>query len=153
MTEVFISYSIAEKKLAELIYDKAEKIGFEVFMASVSQKPGDLCTDTILDNLNEADIVIFLASKKACKSSYVQQEIGAAINDDKWLIPILIDITPEELPGWSKDYYAIDYRTAGLEDLETELKNEYRYLQRISFAKAFGLGVLIGLAYRTWNQE
>jgi len=153
MIDLFISYSSLDEKFAKIIYNMAKKIGFNVFMASTSLKPGDLWSEEILDSLSESETVIFLASKESIKSTFVLQEVGSAITDGKWLIPILLDITPEELPGWSKDYYAIDFSKAGLIELKTELEKEMRKVKISSAAMNIGIGFLIGTAYDYWKNH
>ncbi|WP_281558899.1 hypothetical protein [Thalassomonas sp. RHCl1] len=51
-----------------------------------------------------------MASKNACESQAVQQEIGASLIQKKTIIPILIDITPAELPGWVGNHQAISLK-------------------------------------------
>jgi len=153
MTDVFISYSAKDKKLAEQIHQMVEDIGYNVFMASTSLRVGEVWSSAILDDLQEAKIVIFIASKHACKSPYVLQEVGHAIGEDKILFPLLIDITPEQLPGWLKDYYAVDIRQAGIKEIETELRRHYRFTTITSNAIAFTVGAIAGYAYRKWKEH
>jgi len=70
-----------------------------VFIASVSLKPGDDWGKEIRRNLLKSRCVIFLASMRACESSFVQQELGMALGASKKVIPIVWDIAPSDLPG------------------------------------------------------
>jgi hypothetical protein len=64
--------------------------------------------DEVFRNLREASYVFFIASKAACESPAVQQELGAALSQGKAVLPILTDIEQSELPVWTKDHQAIN---------------------------------------------
>lgn len=53
---------------------------------------------------------MLLASRAACSSGYVQQEVGRALGGSKKLIPLVWDMEPEALPGWLNQYQALDVR-------------------------------------------
>ena len=112
MTSAFISYSVKDEQIAEQLYGAMTRMGIATFMAGISIEPGKKWTQTIFNNLKSANWVFFIASKNACESQAVQQELGASLIQEKTIIPILIDITPEELPGWINRYQAIDPKQA-----------------------------------------
>ena len=91
-------------------------------MAPASIKPGEKWNEEIRNNLKESRLVLFLASRAACASHYVNQELGGQWLAGKKIIPIIWDISPEELPGWMKDYQVIDLRK-GLEALRPALNS------------------------------
>jgi hypothetical protein len=84
--------------------------GIETFLAGISLEPGCKWTDVIFDRLDKAEWVFFLASKSSIHSPAVQQELGASLMQKKIIIPLLIDITPEELPGWIGNHQAINLK-------------------------------------------
>lgn len=88
-----------------------------VFLASVSLQPGENWSDAIWSNLKSSSWVIFLASRNACQSPYVQQELGAALAGEKRIVPIVWDMDPRELPGWLNQKQAIDLRGKGWGEL------------------------------------
>ncbi len=153
MTEVFISYSIKDKKLAEQIHQMVEDIGYKAFIASISLRAGEDWSFAILDSLQQAEIVIFIASREACDSPFALQEIGHAIGENKIIFPLLIDISPDELPGWLKDYYAVDILHAGIKEIETELRRHYRFMMITSNTIAFTVGAIAGYAYQKWKEH
>jgi hypothetical protein len=112
MAHVFISYSSQDEGLAQFIYRHltAEAIG--VFLAPVSLRPGDHWSTEIMNNLRGSTWVILLASRAACQSPFVQQELGGAIYGGKKIIPVVWDMSPAELPGWAHQYQAVDLRGA-----------------------------------------
>ena len=110
MAKVFISYSTQDENVAQQLYTALSQVGAEPFLASVSIKPGTNWTNEIFDNLNSSQWVFFIATKSSCSSAAVQQELGVSLSQNKKIIPILIDISPEELPGWVGKHQAIDAR-------------------------------------------
>ncbi|GAB1259862.1 toll/interleukin-1 receptor domain-containing protein [Aurantivibrio plasticivorans] len=110
MAKVFISYSTQDEKIAQQIYSALSQVNAEPFLASISIKAGINWTAEIFNQLKEAQWVFFIATKSSCSSAAVQQEIGASLVQNKHIIPILIDIAPEELPGWVGNHQAIDAR-------------------------------------------
>ena len=100
MADCFISYSSQDEQLARYLHSELMTTGVSVFMAGASLRPGDEWTDRIWQELRASDWVLFLASRAACGSAYVQQELGHALDSSKKLVPIVWDMAPEELPGW-----------------------------------------------------
>ncbi len=112
MTNVFISYSSKDGKTASWLYSEMTKAGIKTFMADVSIKAGAKWSEVILSNLKSSQWVFFIASKNANNSHAVQQELGAALIQDKIIIPIIIDMEPEDLPAWIQGFQAIDIKKA-----------------------------------------
>lgn len=112
MTAVFISYSSLDEEIAKSLYSAMSAAGVPTFLAGISIKPGERWTDVIFSNLEKSEWVFFLASKNSCMSHAVQQEIGASLIQKKTVIPVLIDILPEELPGWVGMHQAIDLKSS-----------------------------------------
>ena len=106
MTDVFISYSSHDEHLARFMHKHLTDEGISVFLASISLAPSHSWSPEILKALNSATWVLFLASRSACNSPYVQQEVGAAVASKKQLIPVVWDLPPAELPGWASQYQA-----------------------------------------------
>lgn len=113
MSNVFISYSTQDEHIAQQIYSALDQVGAAPFLASISLQPGVNWTDEIFNNLKLAKWVFFIATQASCSSPSVQQEIGASLCQNKCIIPILIDISPSDLPGWVGKHQAIDVRQDG----------------------------------------
>jgi hypothetical protein len=118
MPDIFISYSNEDKNFADFLYNHLTAEKMTVFEASVSLQPGQQWSREILQNLRNSTCVIFLASKAACQSPYVQQEIGASVISGKNLIPVVWDIPPDFLPGWANQYQAINLAKATIDDIK-----------------------------------
>jgi hypothetical protein len=110
MPEVFISHSTSDHATAKELQLHLESKGASTFLASTTLAPGVKWSSEILARLRESKVVLFLASKAACDSKFVNQEIGGTILMQKTLVPILAGVAPEELPGWSKDYQAVEFK-------------------------------------------
>jgi len=109
-TDVFISYSKFDATLARELKRAIESVGAKTFLAEVSIPPGSDGQEEIFRELGSSKFVFFLASKASCESSAVQQELGASLIQKKVVIPILIDISAADLPGFIGTKQAIDIR-------------------------------------------
>lgn len=112
MATAFISYSSHDEEIAKQLHGALSQAGIPAFLAAISIEPGKKWTEEIFRNLQEATWVFFLASRHSCASPSVQQELGASLVQKKVIIPVLLDITPEGLPGWIDRHQAIDPKKA-----------------------------------------
>lgn len=115
MFDVFISHAEIDAPLAEFLHRHLAQEGLSVYLASVSMPPGERWMPTILDNLRDSTWVICLASRAACVSPWVMQEMGVAIAGKKKLVPIVWDQPPDALPGWMQQYQAVNLGGSGQE--------------------------------------
>lgn len=149
MTSAFISYSVKDEEISTKLHNALTTMGIPTFMAGISIEPGEEWTESIFSNLKEAEWVFFIASKSSCESKAVQQELGASLINDKIIIPILTDITPEELPGWINRYQAIDIHQAPellhktIEKISEKIKTDKFWTGVIVGALIIGLIVLM----------
>lgn len=141
MYDCFISYSSNDERFAAAVYKDLSVHGLSVFMAKISLKPGDRWAPETLKALKNSTWVIFLASKAACRSSYVQQEIGGALITKKQLIPVVWEMPPSKLPGWVNQIQALDIRNLRPQEIRARIIDLARQL-KASKEK----GVLIGAA-------
>lgn len=144
MTDCFISYTKADEHLAEYVAEHLIADGISVFLACTSVRPGATWTEEVWDNLRTSSWVIFLASKKACKSAFVQQELGYAIGAKKRIVPVVWDIDPSKLPGWVIKHHAIDLRSCGgVQGLKAHIGS---IAKAINATKSLGL-LIIGAVF------
>ncbi len=122
MPDIFISYSRVDHELAQFLLKHLREENLNVFIAPITIDPGETWRDGILENLRESDWLLFLASHDACKSAYVQQELGAAIGLEKKIVPVIWDMAPEELPGWIDQKQALDLRGASNIEIKAEVR-------------------------------
>jgi TIR domain len=121
MADVFISFSTKDERLARFVQGHLVASDITVFLAPASLQPGQQWSPEILNALRASNWVIFLASRAACASSWVQQELGAAIGMQKKLVPIVWDMPPTDLPGWTARHQAINLADSSIEQLRAQL--------------------------------
>jgi len=121
VADVFISYATVDLPFAEAVAERCKAEGLSVFLAPVSISPGGDWTAEVHEALRTASWVLFLASRAAMESHYVQQEIGAAIVGRKRFIPVVWDMSPDALPGWAGNFQAVDLREQSPEEIGQQL--------------------------------
>ena len=141
MADVFISHSAADLPLAEFLHRHLTQEGLSVYLASVSMPPGKRWMPHIMDNLRGSTWVLCLASRAACSSPWVMQEMGAAVAGNKKLVPIIWDQKPNALPGWMKQYQAVNLAGQGQVEARATIG---RIAEAIKAEKQKGL-VILGL--------
>jgi len=149
MSSAFISYSTEDEHLARGLYNSTSMAGIETFLAPISIDTGSRWTNVLFERLEKSKWIFFLASKKSIKSPSVQQELGASLIQKKTIIPLLVDITPEDLPGWIGCHQAIDLRSspeklhASITKIAEEIKVDQFWTGVIVGAIVVGLIVLL----------
>ena len=152
MANCFISYSSADEEMAQWVRSELLGQNVSVFMASASLRPGAKWSTEIRNQLQSSRTVIFLASREACSSPWVQQEMGMALAQMKNVVPIVWDIPPTELPGWTSEFQALDLRNASVAEARTRI---LAIGENIRLGKQEALilgGILIG-AILIWGGE
>lgn len=131
MPDIFLSYSSQDEQIAMYVKNQLSYQNIDVFLATVSIKPGEKWSPSILNNLRSSTWVFVLASEGACRSANVLQEIGGAWSLGKKIVPIVWDMDPQFLPGWLKEYQAINLRGMStdqigilFEDIGKKVKSE-----------------------------
>ncbi len=137
--DVFISHAQADLPLAEYLHRHLTQEGLSVYLASVSMLPGERWKQAILDNLRSSTWVICLASRAACESHWVMQEMGVAIGANKKLVPFVWDIAPDALPGWMRQYQSVNLGDASQEEAKAAI---VRVADAIKSEKQKGLAIL-----------
>lgn len=108
MPDCFISFGSQDRPFAESVKQVLEQHGLDVFLAPLSLLPGEPWSQGILNALRHSKWVLLLASRSACASPYVQQEIGGAVVTNKPLVPVVWDMPAKELPAWANQPQAVD---------------------------------------------
>ena len=148
MPDCFISYSRHDERFAEFVRATLVAQGVSTFMASTSLKPGAHWSRSIRENLTASSWVLFLASRAACHSAFVQQELGMALAGNKKLIPIVWDIPPSELPGWVSQTQALNIGGATGEEVRDRILEIARRIKADKIEGAIIAGALLaGFVY------
>jgi len=91
---LFASYSTKDiEKIKPVLNNLIQIQGVQIFFADKDLKPGDIISQQITQNIITSDIFLVFYSEFAQQSSYVQQEIGVALGQNKIIIPLLLDKT------------------------------------------------------------
>lgn len=142
MPDCFISYSSQDAAFAAAVHRDMTTHGVSTFMAAISLRPGDRWSERIHEALRDSDWVVLLASRAACASPYVQQEVGRAVDGTKKLIPVVWDMAPADLPGWANQHQAVDIRGATPEQIQARI---IAIARQISQDKAKGMLIAASL--------
>jgi hypothetical protein len=129
MPDIFISFSSADERLARFLHEHLVEEKIDAFLANVSVKPGEKWSPAIINALKASNWVLFLASRAACASPWVQQELGGALVMNKKVLPVIWDIPPKDLPGWIQQFQALNLAGATVEDARlrmTEIANQIK---------------------------
>lgn len=117
MADIFISQATEDAPFAEFLARHLEQEGLTVFLASASIPAGTQWMPHIMENLRQSKWVLCLASRAACASPWVMQEMGMAIGASKKLVPIIWDIQRNMLPGWMQQFEPVNLAGASQQDV------------------------------------
>ena len=141
MYDVFVSYTSADEAFARFVHKHLSDEGLATYLAPVSLTPGAQWSPKTLGALSNARWVLFLASKAACSSAFILQEVGAAIATKKELVPVVWDMPPSQLPGWASQYQALNLAGKSAAEVHQEI---LAIAARVKAKRAEGL-VIAGL--------
>jgi hypothetical protein len=105
---IFISHSHTDSPLVSPIVKLLRINQSFVFQDSDTITPGKKWRDELMDHLNLSDLVIVFWCRHADQSTEVSNEWNRAIEQDKDVLPILLDATP--LPPRLGHYQWIDFQ-------------------------------------------
>jgi hypothetical protein len=107
--KVFLSFSYADRVEAEAIYQTIKDEGGRAFLSSKDRQPGSAIPDRVREELKRSDEVWLLLSPRSLRSEWVNLEYGAAWGLGKTIVPILFDLSAEELPAVLRQTEAFRY--------------------------------------------
>ncbi|MDQ2990317.1 MAG: toll/interleukin-1 receptor domain-containing protein, partial [Pseudomonadota bacterium] len=92
--QVFISFSSADRKIAEKIYDRLKKGGIDCWICTQDIPPGADYQACIVEAITASEVVVLVFSSKANLSPEIAKELSLA--SKKILIPARIeDVVPQ----------------------------------------------------------
>jgi hypothetical protein len=110
--EIFLSYSVIDRKLAGQMKRIFNRNGLKVFLAHDTIKPSADWQDEILQHLQTMDVFIPLLTNNFKNSNWTGQETGIAIQREVLIIPLNIEINPY---GFIQKYQAINISKISIE--------------------------------------
>ena len=97
--KVFLSYSEHDRDWASEFASVLRARGVDVWFDASQLRPGELWSDAIADALRESRVMILVLSAGALGSRWLSFELGAAVADNKRIVPVLVgDVWMDELP-------------------------------------------------------
>jgi hypothetical protein len=153
--KVFISHSTQDQGLVISLAQLLQQLGIQVFVAEWYLSPGARLDMKIKKQIRDADFVVVLLTRNGIRSTWVQQEIGIAVNAEKPIIPIVEQGTqPGDLAALQgREYIEYDPRYPGqalakviryLNSQRLQKKEQEKW--RLIAAGIIGLFVLLLLA-------
>jgi len=136
MADVFISYHSTDENLAKHVHTYLLRERVKPFLACLSLQSGTEWEPSIRAELQRSPWVVLLASRAACASPYVLQEMGGAWLAGKQIFPVIWDMAPKEMPGFLKKYQVLDLRGGTFQHLEEAITG---FARRINTDKGVGL--------------
>jgi hypothetical protein len=107
--KVFISFSAKDKSIANSLKRQLAKAGAEVSAVELMPRGGvSPIKRGIEDAIRQSDEVIAIVTRNSAQSQWMSFEIGIAAGLGKKLIPVLVGITPSELPPVLRSFHAIN---------------------------------------------
>ena len=97
--QVFISYSSADKAIADAVCIALERAGLSCWIAPRNIDPGADFPTAIVDAVNSTCVLILILTERSADSPHVLSEVGHAFNAKKRIIPFRISqrAVPEDL--------------------------------------------------------
>jgi TIR domain-containing protein len=104
-TRVFISHSSADKDFVQLVATELCKVAFETWFDKEQILVGDDVLDKLGEGLQTMDFLVFVISRKALQSRWVDRELKFAArkeieNKQILILPFIIDDTPSTRLPW-----------------------------------------------------
>ncbi|NQU83152.1 MAG: toll/interleukin-1 receptor domain-containing protein [Parcubacteria group bacterium] len=92
--KVFISYSVKDKNLAEVVKKNLEESGFVVFLAHETVGLSEIWINRIFQEIKACDIFLPIRTENFTQQVFPEQECGMAIGHGKCIIPLIIGTDP-----------------------------------------------------------
>lgn len=89
--DIFISYSRKDAPLVDSIVAHLEKSGFSIWLDRDGVESGDAFKRVIVKAIEDSQCVLFFSSVHSNISEWTAKEIGIAVDEKKYIIPIRID--------------------------------------------------------------
>jgi hypothetical protein len=89
--QTFVSYSRVNKQFAIRLASELKSAGFSVWMDQFDIPTGARWDDEIEKALRECQIFLFIITPASIASDNAKDEMGYAIDHDKYILPVLLE--------------------------------------------------------------
>jgi hypothetical protein len=135
--DVFLSFSISDSAVAEVVASKFSQAGLRVF-DSRSLEVGSNWPDAIRDALAECAAFVVIVTRSSLKSAWFVLEVGAAMGWEKPIFPLLQDVSADELPVFLRSYQAVPIvRVHEVVDAVRRISQPLAESERAALVRAF----------------
>lgn len=93
-SKVFLSYSSADKDIADRVCSALEATGISCWIAPRDIDPGVDYPAAIVEAINAATMLVLILTKHAAASPHILSEVGHAFNGKKRIIPFRLSAEP-----------------------------------------------------------
>jgi hypothetical protein len=143
---VFLSHSYRDQSAVAAIHNQLEASGIDVWTSEQHPEPGRRLGDKVLEAISRSDAMVVLLTETSSVSQYVHQEIGAALQAKKPVIPLATFDVPSDRLGMlaGVEWLRVDPNdsAAGLAELSAGLLKRRDLKQQ---QEAVGALMLVGL--------
>ena len=106
--KVFLSYSDRDRDWAREFASELRERGVSAWFDASELGPGEPWKERIADALRESRVLVLIVSPGALRSRWMLFELGAAVADNKQIIPVLVgDISLDDVPPLVFRYQAL----------------------------------------------
>ena len=116
---VFLSYSHKDRWVAKQCGEKIKRSGkgrVEVFWDEEGVAGGQVIPEKIRSEIQKCDELVVLLTPNSKDRDWVKTEISAAWGLDKLIVPILLNVSPQEMLDFLRSCKAMDLNNDDLED-------------------------------------
>lgn len=110
--DIFISYSRKDADIVKQIYEWLEKAGYKCWLDIEGMFSGISYKKVIVDAIKRSKVLLFMSSENSNKSRNVVSEVSIAMEYNKKIIPVRLDMSPYsesiEYDIINHDYVAFD---------------------------------------------
>jgi hypothetical protein len=122
MSRVFVSYSYADRPIAERLLTELRKVNVAGWMDASDLAAGEAVSTSIRNALAHSDAIVILLSARSLESNWVQFEIGAALGLGKRLLPVIIGDVEAPLPEYLSNIQWLDARGKAPQQVAREIE-------------------------------
>lgn len=97
--QVFVSHATADKWLAVTLCEKIEATGATTFRDDRDIQGGDIIPREIFRQIRASQEFLVLLTPVSITRQWIMFELGAARLDDKRIVPILYQVSTEQIPA------------------------------------------------------
>lgn len=94
--DIFLSYSSHDRDWVTRFADSIEKSGIKLWFDMADLRPGDNWEEQVQKALRESTTLVIVLSQNNMNSAWTYFELGAAVADNKLIIPVLTPDSSEE---------------------------------------------------------